>query len=217
MRVHIVQDGEEDDEQFLIEVHLPPLVDRVQIDRNIFLHHRLTFADGARPVDLVEARVQVAQHEEKEVLIVAVELLQRQQDIKEGVALLQPPVRHVLHQLLLHHIALGMSVTKHNNGPIHPHGQLIDKVILLRRQQLLLGQVDDLLWRIFTEQQFLALNILQQHLRQNEHRVTATVVQRGVEIVAHVVHRHLAFDIPQVGQPRDDVLHRLGSVLVFFY
>ena len=75
MPMHIVEYGEENDQQLFIEVYLPPLVHWIQIDRLLFLQHSLTMCDGTGPVDLVVARMKVPKHKEEEILVVAVELL----------------------------------------------------------------------------------------------------------------------------------------------
>jgi hypothetical protein len=78
----VVQNGIIDDEQFLIKVYLPAFVDRIQIDRTLILNDGRCGADSTRPVNLVHARMHVLDNEEKEVLIVLVELYQLKQNIQ---------------------------------------------------------------------------------------------------------------------------------------
>ena len=76
--IDIVQDGEEDDQQFFVKVYLALFVDRVHIDGTVVLHHSVCPCNSPSPVYLVETSVHVLDDEQKELLVVIVELYQRQ-------------------------------------------------------------------------------------------------------------------------------------------
>ena len=82
----IVEYGEEYHEQLLVEVDLPLLVHRIQVDRLPCLHESRFSPYGLCPVYLVEARVHVLHDEEEETLVVLVELQQLEQDVEISVA-----------------------------------------------------------------------------------------------------------------------------------
>ena len=63
--MHIAENGEEDDEQFLVEVYLALFIDGVQIDGPIILNECLCVADGLYPIYLIESRVQILQYEKE--------------------------------------------------------------------------------------------------------------------------------------------------------
>ena len=73
----IVQNGEEDDKQFLVEVYLPLLVYGVQIDGAVPLYDGGRGADGTRPVYLIETGMKVFQYKKEKVLVLTVELYRR--------------------------------------------------------------------------------------------------------------------------------------------
>ena len=83
---YIVQNREEYDEQFLVKVYRPFLVHRIQIHRISVLHYRRCRAYSACPVYLVVSCMEIFQHKEEEALVVFVELQQRKQYVKKGVA-----------------------------------------------------------------------------------------------------------------------------------
>ena len=74
MVANIIEDREENHQQFLIEVYLPFLVHRIQIDWLLVLHNGIGRANGSCPIYLVIARMEVAKNEEEETLVVLVEL-----------------------------------------------------------------------------------------------------------------------------------------------
>ena len=69
-----VQNGEENNQQFLIEVYLPFFVNGFQINGLFVLYDGRFTADCACPVYLVEAGMQVLYDEEEEILVILVEL-----------------------------------------------------------------------------------------------------------------------------------------------
>ena len=71
---NIIQNGEKDDQKLFIEIDLPFLINGLQIDRLFVLHNGRFTADGARPVDLVKTRMKVLHDEEKETLVILIEL-----------------------------------------------------------------------------------------------------------------------------------------------
>ena len=74
----MVEYGVEDDEQFFVEVDLSLLIDGIEIDGRTILQDGLRTADSACPVDLVVSRVNVLEGKSDEVLMVAIELDERQ-------------------------------------------------------------------------------------------------------------------------------------------
>ncbi len=83
---YIVQDREEDNQQLFIEIDLPFLVHRVQIDGLPVLHQGRLRGDGACPVDFVQSAMQVLHDEEEETLVLAVELNEGEKNIQIRVA-----------------------------------------------------------------------------------------------------------------------------------
>ena len=81
--IHKIQYAEEDDEQFLIEVHLPFFVYRIQINHTILLYDGTRAGNGPRPVYLVHARVLVLDGEGEEVLIFFVKANHGQDYVEE--------------------------------------------------------------------------------------------------------------------------------------
>ena len=83
---NIVQDGEEDDEQFFVEVDAALLVNGIQVNGLSILHNGIGRCYRACPVDLVQSAMLVLHDEEEKALVVAVELYQRQQNVKIRIA-----------------------------------------------------------------------------------------------------------------------------------
>ena len=71
----MVEDREEDDEQFFFQIDLPLAIHNVDINRCIILNDCLSTTDGLRPIDLVEARMNVLQNKREIVLVLIVEPL----------------------------------------------------------------------------------------------------------------------------------------------
>ena len=105
----------------------------------------------------IETRVDISQNKEKEVLVLPVEFQQSQQDVEEGIALVQFAMPHFLGMLLLHDSGILCIVSIYADGTIYPYGKFIDKVMLLLSQQVLFLQVDDVLWLAMTEHKLKAL------------------------------------------------------------
>ena len=76
MLIDIIQDGEEDNQQLLVEVYLALLVDRIHIDGTVVLNHSVCPCNSPSPVYLIETCVHVLDDEQEELLVVIVELYQ---------------------------------------------------------------------------------------------------------------------------------------------
>ena len=134
--VHVLQNAIIDYKQLLIEVYLPFLVDGVQIDHVLsactayaFLYYGLASADGACPVYLVVAGMEVLHDEHHEALVPFVPLLQGEQHVKKRICLAPPRVSH--HRgLLVEHDArlpfavfhpIKLMVAEYSDGPVYPY------------------------------------------------------------------------------------------------
>ena len=105
--------------------------------------------------------MQITQHEEEEILVFAIELLQSQKNIKESVVLASHTTfRHLLHILLQHYAAFRMRIVVQDYCTINPHRKLINKVMLFLFQNILLLEVYDFFWFAMPEHLFLSLLIL---------------------------------------------------------
>ncbi len=209
----VTQDRKVDDKKFLVKVYLTFLVDRGQIGRRIALHHRHRLVDGAAPVDFIETRVDISQNKEKEVLVLPVEFQQSQQDVEEGIALVQFAMPHFLGMLLLHDSGILCIVSIYADGTIYPYGKFIDKVMLLLSQQVLFLQVDDVLWLAMTEHKLFAIHIFHQDLWQNKD----AIFQRRVIVIPHVAYAHLSVRIPKVHDAVQRFPQHLHGILMLFY
>ena len=200
----VVQDREEDDQQFLVEVDLSFLVHGIQIDRAIVLYNGRLAADGACPVDFVEARMQVLQDKEEEILVVAVELEQLQQDVKIGVAQAATAFTHLGNFGVIDNGAVVVAVVLiDRDGTVNPHGELIEEVLLGGVHVFVLGRFNDVLGRVLAEGQFPSVHVHEQHLGEDEDAIS----QPGVIEVSHIVYRHASFDILERVDAVEYVLH----------
>ncbi len=200
----VVQDREEDDQQFLVEVDLSFLVYGIQIDRAIVLYYRRLAADGACPVDFVEARVQVLQDEEEEILVVTVELEQLQQDVKIGVAQASAALAHLGNLGVIDNGAVVVAVILIDRDcTVNPHSELIEEVLLGGIHVLVFGRFNDILGRVLAESKFLAVHVHEQHLGEDEDAIS----QPGVVEVAHIVYRHMPLDVLERVDAVEHVLH----------
>ena len=169
-----VQDGEEDDEQFLVEVDLPFLVDRVQIDGSAFLHDGRSRGNGAGPVYFVHSCMEVLQYKEEETLVVLVELNEGQQNIEEGVALSAVAPSCLRYLLLINDIGgVVRVVLEDHDGTVYPHGKLIDEILFgLVVECVVCLEVNDVAWLILSKDKFAAFLVFEHHLRKNKDAVT---------------------------------------------
>ena len=200
----VVQDREEDDQQFLIEIDLPFLVDGVQIDRTIVLNYRRLAADGACPVDFVESRVQVLQDEEEVILVVTVELEQLQQDVKIGIAQASAALAHLGDLGVIDNGAVVVAVILIDRDcTVDPHSELIEEVLLGGIHGLILGRFNNVFGRVLAEGQFPTVYVHEQHLGEDEDAIS----QPGVVEVAHIVYRHATLDVLERVDAVEHVLH----------
>jgi hypothetical protein len=72
--VDIVENAVEDNQQFLVKVNLPFLINRIDIDRHLVLDDRFGMAYRPCPVDFVETGVDILEYERDIRLVVLVEL-----------------------------------------------------------------------------------------------------------------------------------------------
>ena len=82
---HVAKYGEEDDEQFFFQIHLPLTIHHVHINRDIVLNDCLATTDSFSPVNLIESRMNVFQNESEIVLILIIETLKGNQNIQKGI------------------------------------------------------------------------------------------------------------------------------------
>ena len=203
----VVQNAVVDDQQFLVEVHLPPFVHQVHVDGLAVLHDGGRMAYGACPVDFVEARVEVLQHEGDVRAVVAVELQQRQQDVQQRVGAFAHPASHLRYPAVVDDVALFVRTLEHLHRPVDPHGEFVEEQPLPVVQFRPVG-VDDVVGRVFREHPSLFVH---QHLGQDED----AVFQRGIVEVTHVAERHQPLDVLQGVYPLQHIAHQSGIILVF--
>ena len=216
MFMNVVQDREEDDEQFLVEVYLSFLVDRIHIYGAIVLHNGWCSSYRARPIYLVEASMHVLDDEHEELLVVLAELYHRQQDVEECVVSLLAPFVHLSHLLVIDYRGVvALVVVEHDYGSINPYREVIDKALLLVRQRRLIVNADDILRPIFPEHQFLSVLYLQQHLRKNKD--TVVNVRMVIEIITNIIDAYFALDVLQCIYAVNSIFNILGLISVFFY
>ena len=189
----IIQYGEEDDQQFLIEVYCSFLVYKVQIDGTVLLYNGGCRADGMRPVYLVEAGMKVFQNEEEKVLVLTVELYQGQQNVQIGIAQSALSLAYLGYLGMIDDGAVvSLVVLVNHDGPINPYRKLIDEIPLFLRKRILFVKVGNILRLVFAEDQFLPVRSvfvsLQQYFGKNKY----AVLQKAVVIIAYIVYRHLA-------------------------
>ena len=132
----MLQDAVIDNEQLLVEVYLPFLVDGVQITHvlsacaaDAFLYYGLASADGACPVYLVVAGVEVLHDEHHKTLVPLVPLLQSEQHIEKRVCHALPCVSHHRGLLVEYYARLPLAifhsvklmVAEHGDGSVYPY------------------------------------------------------------------------------------------------
>ena len=216
MLVDIVQDGEEDDQQFFVKVYLALFVDRVHIDGTVVLHHSVCPCNSPSPVYLIETSVHVLDDEQKELLVVIVKLYQRQQNVKERIVTLLAPLVYLGHLLVIdYRSVISLVVVEYYYGTVNPHREVIDEVLLFICQLRILSDADNILRAILAEYQFLAVLHFEQHLRKNKD--TVVNVRVTIEVISHIVHRDVAIDVLQSINTMDGFPYIVSFVSVFLY
>ena len=195
---------------------MPLLVHGVHIDGVVVLYHSVGAGYGTRPVYLVEPRVHILDDEQEELLVVLVELNQRQQDIQEGVVSLTATFVHLCHLAVIHYRGIvALVVIEYHYGTIDPHREVVDEILLHIGQRRFLVDADDVFRTVLAKHQFLPLFHLQQHLGKNKD--TVVYVGVTVEIISNIIHRDVAFDILQNINTVDCLSDIVDPVSVFFY
>lgn len=82
---NVIQNGEEDDEQFLVKVYLAFFVYRVQINRLPVWDDGIGRPDGAHPVYFIQTAVHILYDGKEKTLVVFIELYQRKKNIQISV------------------------------------------------------------------------------------------------------------------------------------
>ena len=105
----------------------------MQIDRHVPTHKSHLFVDGACPVNLIESCVQVLQHEEKEVLIIAVEPFQFQQNVKISIGEPSVAFTHLRYLSVIDDVlglvGIPLVVLVNHDGTVYPYGELIEEIL----------------------------------------------------------------------------------------
>ena len=136
--------------------------------------------------------MQVLQNEEEEILVVAVELQQLQQDIQVGVAQASTALAHLGDLCVIDDGRIIVAVVLiDRNGTINPHRELIEKVLIPAIHVLVLGRINDVLGQVLAEDPFTLWCVLEQHLGQDKD----AILKLGVVEVAHIVYRDTSLDI----------------------
>ena len=212
----IVQNGEEDDKQLFIEVDLSFLVDWTQIHSIAILDDGRCCGYSAVPVYLVESSMNIAKDIEEEILVVLVELHQRQKDVEEGIAQMLPSLANLGYLLVIDNACLvSLVVMEYYYSTIYPYGKLIDEILLLLSQGIVGIEIDNLLRSILAKDKFLAIHILQEHLWKDKHAVTNILV--GIVEIADIVHTDVAFDILKSINTLENFLYVCCCIFMFFY
>ena len=164
----IIQYGEEYDQQFLVEVYFSFFVYRVQIDGAVSLYDGGCRADGARPVYLVETGMKVFQYEKEKVLVLTVELYQRQQNVEIGIAQPSLSLAYLRYLGMIDDRTIGsLVVLVNHDGPINPYRKLIDEIPLSLGKRILFVKVGNILWLVLSENQIWAASSVCASLKQN--------------------------------------------------
>ena len=118
-------------------------------------------------MNAVVTGMDVLQDEEDEILVVLVEVDERQQNIEEGVVDLSVTFTETCYFLVIDNAVSG-GIVVNLDGAVNPDRELIDEVFLLLRKWVVLVQVDDGFWGVFAKNSFAFWSVFQQYLWQNK-------------------------------------------------
>ena len=128
--LYVVQYGEINDKQLLVEIHHLLLVYRVKIYRCAIRDDSLAFAYGLRPVYLVETAMHILHDEGKVVLVVAVEIAQGYDDIKQSSCLYLASCALALNLAGLKDV-LVLVFLVNVDGAVNPYRELREEFLVL--------------------------------------------------------------------------------------
>ena len=207
---YVLQYREVDDDQLLVEVYLPLLVDGVEIDGLAPLDNGVGAGYGLLPVDFVEARVEVFQYEGEILLILLVEADEGEDNVEQrlgGLAL--SPVARVFNRLVKNDGVL-VRVVENDDSAVDPHGELVDEVAL-RVGQLRLVEVDDVLRGVMAEH---LVVFVHQHFRQDIDHVAHLGLR--IVVIPDVAQLYALLYVLKREKSVEHVLNVLHRVGVFF-
>ena len=208
----IVQDGIEDNQELFIEVYLLFPVNRIRINRAVFADDGSRGGNGFRPMNAVVTGMDVLQDEEDEILVMLVEVDESQQDIKEGVIDLSVTFTEICYFLVIDNAVSG-GIVVNLDGAVNPDRELIDEVFLLLREWVVLVQVDDSFWGVFSEYSFALRSIFEQYFRQNKD----AIVELGIVVIPNVVDADVSVNVLHGVNAVQDIPNLFNLILMFFY
>ena len=208
----IIQDGIEDNQEFFIKINLLFPVDRMGINRAVLADDGTRGGYGFRPMNAVVTGMDVLQDEEDEILVVLVEVDERQQNIEEGVVDLSVTFTETCYFLVIDNAVSG-GIVVNLDGAVNPDRELIDEVFLLLRKWVVLVQVDDGFWGVFAEYSFAFRGIFEQYFRQNKD----AIVELGIVVISNVVDADVAINVLHGVDAVQDIPDLFSLILMFFY
>ena len=163
-------------------------------------------------MNAVVTGMDVLQDEEDKILVVLVEVDERQQDIEEGVIDLSVTFTEARYFLVIYNAVSG-GIVVNLDGAVYPDRELIDEVFLLLRKRVVLVQVDDVFWGVFAKNSFAFWSVFQQYLWQNKD----TIVQLGIVVIPNVVDADVAINVLHGVDAVQDIPDLFSLILMFFY
>ena len=208
----IIQDGIEDNQELFIEIDLLFSVDRLGINRAVFADDGSRCGYGFRPMNAVVTGMDVLQDEEDEILVVLIEVDESQQDIEEGVVDLSVTFTETCYFLVIDNAVSG-GIVVNLDGAVNPDRELIDEVFLLLRKWVVLVQVDDGFWGVFSEYSFAFWGVFEQYFRQNKD----AIVELGIVVISNVIDADVAVNVLHGINAVQDIPDLFSLILMFFY
>lgn len=208
----IIQDGIEDNQELFIEIDLLFPVDRVGINRAVFADDGSRCGYGFRPMNAVVTGMDVLQDEEDEILVVLVEVDEGQQNIEKGVVDLSVTFTETCYFLVIDNAVSG-GIVVNLDGAVNPDRELIDEVFLLLRKWVVLVQVDDGFWGVFSEYSFAFRGVFEQYFRQNKD----AIVELGIVVISNVIDADVAVNVLHGINAVQDIPNLFSLILMFFY
>ena len=120
--------------------------------------------------------MKVFQNEKEKVLVLTVELYQRQQDVQIGIAQPSLSLAYLGYLGMIDDGVVGsLVVLVNHDGPINPYRKLIDEIPLSLGKRIVFVKVGNMLRLVLPENQFLSVRIvcasLQQYFWKNKYAV----------------------------------------------
>ena len=148
----IIQNGEEDDEQFLIKVYLAFLVYGIQINWLPVLDYGIGRSDGTHPIYFIQAAVHILYDGKEKTLVVFIELNQRKKNIQIGIAQPAPAVTHLRNLRVVDNLCIiTLIVFINHDGAVNPYGKLIQEVTFNRIERIVFIKICYFFRSVFTE------------------------------------------------------------------